>query len=61
MQDNDQPKGGFLFRSNIANLQTLLDLKGKNQLLLSLANNHTSNAGGVGIELTREILSGAEI
>ena len=44
VKDNDQPKGGFLFRSNPQNIQTLLDLKKGNKMVLSLANNHTNNA-----------------
>lgn len=60
-KDNDQPKWWFLFRANQKNLQILQELQGKNQLLLSLANNHTNNAGGAGIALTREVLSGAGI
>lgn len=55
-KDNDQPRGGFLFRANPANIQTLLQLKQSNQLLLSLANNHISNAGGEGFIMTRELL-----
>lgn len=55
-KDNDQPKGWFLFRANTGNIQTLLDLKGQNELLLSLANNHTNNAGAAGVELTRSQL-----
>ena len=43
-KDNDQPKGGFTFRANTGNIQTLLDLQGNNELVLSLANNHTNNA-----------------
>lgn len=56
-KDNDQPKAGFLFRAHTGNIQTLLDLKEGNQLLLSLANNHTNNAWGVGVDLTRSRLS----
>lgn len=43
-KDNDQPKGGFRFAANTGNIETLLELKKSNQLLLSLANNHTNNA-----------------
>lgn len=55
-KDNDQAQWWFRFRSNPANIQTLLDLKEDNQLLLSLANNHTNNAWGAGIQLTRALL-----
>ena len=48
-KDNDQPKAGFLFRSNTGNIQTLLDLQANNELVLSLANNHTNNAGAAGV------------
>lgn len=60
-KDNDQPKGGFTFRANTGNIQTLLDLQGNNELVLSLANNHTNNAWGDGVELTRHRLSAHEI
>ena len=60
-KDNDQPKGGFLFRANTGNIQTLLDLKGENQLLLSLSNNHTNNAGAQGVQLTRQWLGQHQI
>jgi poly-gamma-glutamate synthesis protein (capsule biosynthesis protein) len=55
-QDNDWPEATFLFRSNTKNVQYLLDLKRENKLMLSLANNHTSNAGWDGIIVTREVL-----
>lgn len=61
LKDNDQPKGGFLFRANTGNIQTLLDLRGENELLLSLANNHTNNAGAAGVELTRSRLAAHNI
>jgi hypothetical protein len=54
--DNDQPKWWFSFRSNIANLKYLQDLKRDNDLMLSLANNHTNNAWWEGVKLTREVL-----
>lgn len=60
-KDNDQPKGGFLFRAHTGNIQTLLDLQGKNQLLLSLSNNHTNNAGAQGVALTRQWLGQHQI
>ncbi len=60
-KDNDQPKAGFLFRSNTGNIQTLLDLQANNELVLSLANNHTNNAGAAGVSLTRQWLSAHEI
>ena len=43
---NEKVENTFLFRANTGSIRTLLDLQGGNQLLLSLANNHTSNAGG---------------
>ena len=55
-RDNDQPKAGFTFRANTGNIQALLDLQKKNELVLSLSNNHTNNAGGAGVELTRHRL-----
>lgn len=55
-RDNDQPKAGFIFRANTGNIQALLDLQKKNELILSLSNNHTNNAGGAGVELTRHRL-----
>ena len=54
--DNDQPKWWFSFRSNVKNLQYLFDLKRDNELILSLANNHTSNAGWDWMRYTHEIL-----
>lgn len=60
-KDNDQPKAGFLFRSNTGNIQTLLDLQANNELVLSLANNHTNNAGAAGVSLTRQWLSAHKI
>lgn len=59
--DNDKPKGGFLFRANSGNLQILKDIRSDNTLLLSLANNHTNNAWGLGIQLSKEILKSADI
>ena len=56
-KDNDQPKAGFLFRSNTGNIQTLLDLQANNELVLS----HTNNAGAAGVSLTRQWLSAHEI
>ena len=56
-KDNDEPYWWFSFRSNTWNIQYLLELKKDNNLVLSLANNHTNNAWGNGIKLTREILS----
>lgn len=56
-RDNDQPKAGFTFRANTGNIQTLVDVQWNNDLLLSLANNHTNNVGGAGVELTRQWLS----
>ncbi len=61
LKDNDQPKAWFLFRANTGNIQTLLDLKGQNELLLSLANNHTNNAGAAGVELTCSRLGAHDI
>ena len=60
-KDNDEPYWWFLFRSNTWNLQYLLDVKRDNELLLSLANNHTNNAWWDGVKLTREVLSWANI
>lgn len=60
-KDNDQPKAGFLFRSNTGNIKTLLDLQDNNELVLSLANNHTNNAGAAGVLLTRQWLAAHEI
>ena len=54
--DNDQPKWWFSFRSNTGNLQYLRDLKKENDLMLSLANNHTNNAGWAGMKLTHKVL-----
>lgn len=54
--DNDQPKGWFSFRANTNNLQYLRDLRKENDLILSLANNHTSNAGWAGMRLTHQVL-----
>lgn len=59
--DNDYSKETFWFRANTWNIQTLLDLQGKNQLLLSLSNNHTNNAGAKGVQLTREWLKKHDI
>ena len=59
--DNDNPKWGFLFRANSGNLQILKDIRANNTLLLSLANNHTNNAGGLGIQFTKETLKNANI
>lgn len=61
LHDNDQPKWGFLFRAHPKNLEVLDWLRWGNQLLLSLANNHTNNAWGAGIALTRDLLSGAGV
>lgn len=60
-QDNDKAQWGFLFRANSGNIQTLRSLKGQNQLLLSLANNHISNAWGAGYAFTKDLLSAEEI
>ena len=59
--DNDKPKGWFLFRANSGNIQILKDIRADNTLLLSLANNHTNNAWGLGIQFSREILKSANI
>jgi len=59
--DNDKPKGWFLFRANSGNIQILKDIRANNTLLLSLANNHTNNAWGLGIQFSREILKSANI
>ena len=59
--DNDNPKWGFLFRANSGNLQILKDIRANNTLLLSLANNHTNNAGGLGIQFSKETLKNANI
>ena len=59
--DNDEPKGWFLFRANSGNIQILKDIRANNTLLLSLANNHTNNAWGLGIQFSREILKSANI
>jgi len=55
-RDNDNAQWGMTFRANTWNVQYLLDLKRNNKLLLSLANNHTNNAGGNWVSLTREVL-----
>lgn len=59
--DNDKAQGGFLFRANSGNIQILKDIRANNTLLLSLANNHTNNAGGLGIQFTKETLKRANI
>ena len=59
--DNDKAQGGFLFRANSGNIQILKDIRANNTLLLSLANNHTNNAGGLGIQFTKETLKNANI
>ena len=59
--DNDKPKGWFLFRANSGNIQILKDIRADNTLLLSLANNHTNNAWGLGIQFSRELLKSANI
>lgn len=59
--DNDEPKGWFLFRANSGNIQILKDIRANNTLLLSLANNHTNNAWGLGIQFSREILKSTNI
>ena len=59
--DNDKPKGWFLFRANSGNIQILKDIRANNTLLLSLANNHTNNAWGLGIQFSRELLKSANI
>ena len=59
--DNDKAQWGFLFRANSGNLQILKDIRANNTLLLSLANNHTNNAGGLGIQFTKETLKNANI
>ena len=59
--DNDKPKGWFLFRANSRNIQILKDIRADNTLLLSLANNHSNNAWGLGIQFSREILKSANI
>jgi bacterial capsule synthesis protein len=53
---NEKVENTFLFRANTGSIKTLLDIQGGNQLLLSLANNHTSNAGGEGVRTTRATL-----
>ncbi|HPC34445.1 MAG TPA: CapA family protein, partial [Candidatus Absconditabacterales bacterium] len=54
--DNDIREAGFMFRANPNNVQTLSQLKGNKDLVLSLANNHTINGGFKGIKMTKEIL-----
>ena len=53
---NEKVENTFLFRANTGSIRTLLDIQGGNQLLLSLANNHTSNAGWEGVRTTRATL-----
>ncbi|MDQ7023054.1 MAG: CapA family protein [Candidatus Gracilibacteria bacterium] len=47
------PKDGYhasyLFGANVKNIQTLKDLKGENEMIVSLANNHIKNSGIEGL------------
>ena len=56
-QDNDIPLGGFNFKANTQNIETLLQLRQNKQLLLSLSNNHIVNGGYEGITTTQQLLS----
>ena len=60
-QDNDVPLGWFIFKANVKNIETLLQLRSGHQMLLSLANNHTSNAGHQGVVTTKEVLAEHDI
>lgn len=55
-KDHDVPEGGFEFRANPANIETLLQLRQDHSLLLSLANNHTINAHYSGLLQTQALL-----
>jgi hypothetical protein len=59
--DNDIRKWWFLFRANTGNIQTLLQLKGNKDLVLSLANNHTINGWFRWVNMTKELLDDNEI
>ena len=59
--DNDIPKGWFLFRSNPKNVETLVQLKQDHPMILSLTNNHTINATYDWVVQTKEILDANNI
>lgn len=56
LTDWDQNKPSFIFKSNLKNIEVLKELKQENQMLLSLANNHITNALGEGIDTTIKTL-----
>ena len=54
--DNDTDSQTFLFKANKKNIQVLNELKGENTMIISLANNHITNAWWKGIDTTLELL-----
>lgn len=60
-QDLDEDKQGFIFKANKKNIEVLNELKWKNTMFLSLANNHITNAWWAGIDTSLELLKENEI
>ncbi|MDQ7009211.1 MAG: CapA family protein [Candidatus Gracilibacteria bacterium] len=59
------PKDGYhasyLFGANVKNIQTLKDLKGENEMIVSLANNHIKNSGIEGLQTSIDLLNKSQI
>lgn len=55
-EDNDKNISTFIFKANPKNIEVLNELKWENQMIISLANNHITNAWWKGIDLSLEIL-----
>lgn len=56
-KDTDIAAPSFLFKSNPKNINVLNELKADAPMIISLANNHITNAGGEGIDTTIRLLN----
>lgn len=54
--DLDKHEKTMRFRANTGNIEFLTTLRGENNLILTLANNHLNNAGWIWIQTTSKIL-----